>query len=150
MSEICQCCTFHLDELLFGIDVRYVQEILPTQPLTPVPLADHAVRGLINLRGQIVTAIDLRDVLQLPPRAAGTTPVNLVVRFESEPVSLLIDRLGAVLQLESSSFTPPPENVDATVREFVRGAHQLKDRLLILLDSERIIDHVARLHEAGE
>lgn len=149
MSETTQYCTFYLDKLLFGIDVRDVQEILPSQPLTPVPLAVHVVRGLINLRGQIVTAIDLRELLQLASQATEKPAVNLVVRFEDEPVSLLIDRLGGVLQLESTTFESPPENFDAAVLEFVPGAHKLKDRLLILLDANKIVEHVARLHETA-
>lgn len=147
MNEASQYCTFFLDELLFGVDVRHVQEVLPSQSLTPVPLAAHVVRGLINLRGQIVTAIDLRELLRLRSRAATAVPVNLVVRFENEPVSLLIDRLSGVLHLGTSSFEPPPENFDTTVIEFVQGAHKLERRLLILLDVEKIVDHVASLHE---
>ena len=94
MAERRQFCTFFLDGLRFGVDVQKVQEVVPYQEMTRVPLAPPAVRGLLNLRGQIVTGIDLRHRLDLPPRADDRLPVNVVLRGEDSPVSFLVDEIG--------------------------------------------------------
>lgn len=144
-----QLCTFELDGLLFGIDVQQAQEIITDQPVTPVPLAAHLVQGLINLRGQIVTTIDLRECLSLPSRSEGARQVNLIVQHEGEPVSFLVDRMGDVITVDESMFEPPPETLDAAVVELIRGACKLSDRLLLILDVGRIIRHAAALHTAS-
>ena len=95
-----ELCTFELDGLLFGIDVHRAQKIITDQPVTPVPLAAHLVRGLINLRGQIVTAVDLRECLGLNARPEDARMVNLIVRHEGEPVSFLVDRMGDVVPVD--------------------------------------------------
>jgi purine-binding chemotaxis protein CheW len=86
-----QFCTFFLNDLFFGVEVLQVQEVLRCQPMTRVPLSPPTVRGLINLRGQIVTALDLRHRLELPERDAGSQPMNVVVRSDDGAVSLLVD-----------------------------------------------------------
>ena len=135
-----QYCTFLLDGHLFGVDVASVQEVLKQQDLTPVPLASAEVAGLINLRGQVVTAIELRTRLGLPERPAGSDSVSVVVRAaEGGPVSLVVDRIGDVLQVDGASLEPPPDTVPAAVRELVRGICKLEDRLMLLLDTERAI-----------
>ncbi|MFM2089722.1 MAG: Chemotaxis protein CheW [Planctomycetota bacterium] len=138
-----QCCTFRIDGRLYGIDVLHVQEILRRQPITPVPLAHGSVEGLINLRGQIVTAIDLRHRLNLPPRAAGTPSVNVVVRLAAGTVSLVVDEIGDVLELPEADFEPTPDTVSAQVRPFLKGVSKLTGHLLLLLDPERAADLAA-------
>mgnify|MGYP000530710750 CR=1 FL=1 len=144
-----ELCTFELDGLLFGIDVQHAQEIITNQPVTPVPLAAHLVRGLINLRGQIVTAIDLRECLGLPPRPEDARQINLIVQHEGEPVSFLVDRMGDVLPVDESMFEPSPETLDPAVIELIRGACKLSERLLLILDVGRIVRHAAALHTTG-
>ena len=135
-----QYCTFLLDGHLFGVDVASVQEVLKQQDLTPVPLASAEVAGLINLRGQMVTTLELRTRLGLPERPAGSDSVSVVVRAaEGGPVSLVVDRIGDVLQVDGASLEPPPDTVPAAVRELVRGICKLEDRLMLLLDTERAI-----------
>src|SRR5438445_1840154 len=95
-----QFCTFFLDELFFGVEVKKVQEVLRYQVMTRVPLAPPVVRGLINLRGQIVTAMDLRIRLQLSELPADQLPMNVVVRDGDGATSLLVDRIGDVLEVE--------------------------------------------------
>jgi purine-binding chemotaxis protein CheW len=131
--------TFHLDELLFGVDVTKVQEVIRYQELTPVPLASRVVRGLINLRGQIVTAIDLRRRLDLPERAAGRLPMNVVVRADDGVVSLLVDAIGDVVSVDEDSFERSPETLRGVARDLIPGAYKLRDRLLLLLDIERAV-----------
>jgi purine-binding chemotaxis protein CheW len=135
-----QYCTFLVDGHYFGIDVRRVQEIIRYQEMTVVPLAPAVVRGLINLRGQIVTALDLRRRLDLPDRPAGVPPVNVVVQTDDGAVSLLVDEIGDVLQVSETVFERPPETLRGTARDLIRGAYKLADRLLLILDTERTVD----------
>src|SRR5262245_28196228 len=132
-----QFCTFFLDGLFFGVEVQCVQEVIRYQELTRVPLASPVIRGLINLRGQIVTAIDLRRRLGLPDRPADQRPMNVVVRSEEGAVSLLVDEIGDVQEVAAELFEPTPETVSQAARELLRGAYKLENRLLMVLDVER-------------
>lgn len=138
MSETSQLCTFSIDNMLFGVDVRHVQEVIRYQEMTTVPLAPPTVRGLINLRGQIVTAIDMRARLGLPPSTSAAQPMNVVAKTTDGVVSLLVDDIGDVLELDSTSCERAPETLDPTFRSLVRGVFKLDGRLLLLLDAERI------------
>jgi purine-binding chemotaxis protein CheW len=132
-----QFCTFLLDGHLFGVPVPQVQEVIRFHPMTPVPLAPPAVEGLINLRGQIVLAIDLRRRLSLAGRSAGDLPVNVVVRTTDGAVSLLVDEIGDVIEVEQSSFEASSETLRGAVRSMILGVHKLEHKLLHLLDTER-------------
>lgn len=134
-----QFSTFFVADLFFGVDVLRVQEVLRFQQMTRVPQAPEVIEGLINLRGQIVTAIDMRRRLSLPPRAVDQRP-NMVVRTDDGAVSLLVDEIGDVLDADEATFERPPENLDPAVRGLIRGVYKLKDRLLLVLDAERTVD----------
>ena len=131
-----QFSTFFVDGLFFGIEVEKVQEVLRYQEMTRVPLAPPVVRGLINLRGQIVTAIDLRRRLDLRERSGDQLPMNVVVRTDGGGVSLLVDEIGDVVEAEDASFEAPPDTLASTARSMIRGVHKLKDRLMHVLDTE--------------
>lgn len=135
-----QFSTFFVADLFFGVDVLRVQEVLRFQQMTRVPLAPEVIEGLINLRGQIVTAIDMRRRLRLPPRTGGENPMNMVVRTDDGPVSLLVDEIGDVLDVDAATYERPPENLDPAARELIRGVYKLKDRLLLVLDAERTVE----------
>jgi purine-binding chemotaxis protein CheW len=135
-----QFATFFVDNLLFGVEVLRVQEVLRYQEMTPVPRADEVIEGLINLRGQIVTAIDVRRRLGLPPRDTERTPMNMVVRSDDGAVSLLVDEIGDVLDVEESAFEPVPDNVAISIRDLTTGVYKLKERLLLVLDTGKAID----------
>ena len=136
--------TFFVDGLFFGIDVLQVQEVLRYQEMTQVPLAPAVIEGLINLRGQIVTALDMRGRLKLRARAEGQTPMNTVVRTkEGAAVSLLVDEIGDVVEVDAEAFEPVPDNVDPAARDLLQGVYKLKDRLLLILDTEKTIDIAA-------
>ena len=137
MAENSQFCTFYLDKLLFGVELCGVQEVIRSLEMTKVPLAPGVVSGLINLRGQIVTAVDLRRRLELAPAPAGTHAMNVVVRSEDGAVSLLVDEIGDVVEVEQSSFEAPPETLRGSVRSVILGVHKLKDRLMHVLDIEK-------------
>jgi purine-binding chemotaxis protein CheW len=139
MSEPMQYCTFLLDSHLFGIEVMQIQEVIRYQRMTRVPLAPSVVEGLINLRGQIVTAVDLRRRLELPERPAGQVPMNIVVRTDDNAVSLLVDEIGEVVEVQEDQFETPPETLRGPARDLITGAYKLADRLLLVLDTARTV-----------
>jgi purine-binding chemotaxis protein CheW len=134
-----QFSTFYLDRLLFGVEVARVQEVLRYQEMTPVPLAAPVVSGLINLRGQIVTALDLRRRLKLTERATDRLPMNVVVRAGEEAVSLLVDEIGDVFEVDDDAFELPPETLQGEARRLIRGAYKLEDKLLLVLDTDEVV-----------
>ncbi len=138
-----QFCTFYLDGFLFGIEVEKVQEVIRHQAMTGVPLAPKLIGGLINLRGQIVTAIDLRLRLGLPERKADELPMNVVARSEDGAVSLLVDEIGDVVEVSDDAFEVPPDTLQGEARELVHGVYKLKERLLLVLDTARAINSEA-------
>lgn len=140
MANKRQWCTFFLDQLFFGVAVENIQEIIRYQEMTPVPLAPAEVGGLINLRGEIVTAINLRHRLKLPPRPDQHQPLNVVARIDGETVSLLVDEIGDVLEVDEVHFEFPPDTLIESVRQFIQGAYKLESQLLLVLDLERTIN----------
>ena len=140
MAEEEQFCTFYLGSQCFGLSVLRVQEVIRHQEMTPVPLAHSAVRGLINLRGQIVPAIDLRARMGLPARTGGELPLNVVVRTDDGAVSLLVDEIGDVLQVPARSFERPPDTLDGPARDLIRWACKLEGGLLLVLDTDRTVN----------
>lgn len=139
MTERRQYCTFFLDGLRFGVDVQKVQEVVPYQAMTRVPLAPPTVRGLLNLRGQIVTGLDLRRRLGLADRSETTLPMNVVLRGEDSPVSFLVDSVGEVIEV-AGEWERPPETLQGRVRELIAGVCPLDGELLLVLDTVRTLD----------
>ena len=148
MAHSSQFCTFYLDKLLFGVELKGVQEVIRSLELTIVPLAPRVVSGLINLRGQIVTAVNLRRRLELDSAPPGTRSMNVVVRSVDGAVSLLVDEIGDVVEVEEATFEPPPETLRPSVRNVILGVHKLKGRLLHVLDIEKAC-HMAEYTEAA-
>jgi purine-binding chemotaxis protein CheW len=134
-----QLCTFFLDGHLFGVDAQTVQEVIRYQEMTRVPKSSPSVSGLINLRGQIVTAIDLRSRLGMQPREVGKLPMNVVVRSDDGAVSLLVDQIGDVIEVDAENFETPPDTLQGPTRELVKGAYKLDGRLLLLLDCDTAV-----------
>ncbi len=139
MAEPKQYCTFIVDDLFFGVEVLRVQEVLKYQSMTSIPLAPKTIEGLINLRGQIVTAIDLRSRLELQDREEGQEPMNVVIKTEEGAVSLLVDEIGDVLELAEDTLEPPPPTIHGVARDLVIGVHKLQDQLVLILDTEKVI-----------
>lgn len=138
MARQQQFCTFFLKNQFFGVPVEQVQEVIRYQEMTSVPLVSRVIRGLINLRGQIVMAVDLRR-LGMEERPANALPMNVVVRTDDGAVSFLVDEIGDVLEADGENFEPPPETLQGHARELVRGVYKLPDRLLLVLDTERTV-----------
>jgi purine-binding chemotaxis protein CheW len=140
MSDTNQFTTFWVDGLYFGVEVEKVQEVLRYQEMTRVPLAPSVVSGLINLRGQIVTAIDMRRRLELRPRAEGKLPMSVIIRDDDGAISLLVDEIGEVIEVAADGFEAPPETLHQLGRELIKGVYKLNGRLLLVLDSERAVN----------
>lgn len=133
-----QFCTFYLDGLLFGVESQRIQEVIRWLELTEVPLASEVISGVMNLRGQIVAAIDLRRRLEFPARPADTLPMCVVARTSDGAVSLLVDDIGDVVEVDGASFEPPPETLNPALRSVIQGVHKLDRGLLHVLDAERV------------
>ena len=137
MTETRLYCTFYVDKRLLGVAVNDVQEIIRYQEMTSVPLASKAIEGLINLRGQIVTAIDLRRRLQLSERPPGGSPTNVVVRTADGAVSLLVDEIGEILEVDESTYEK--NTVVGVESKLIRGVYKLRDELLLVLDAQEAV-----------
>lgn len=139
MSQAKQLCTFYVEGLLLGVEVAKVQEVIRYQEMTSVPLAPPVMGGLINLRGQIVTAIDLRQRLGLRARAEGDMPMNVVVRTDEGAMSLLVDEIGDVVEIEEEAFESAPDTLAEDARELIRGVYKTQSSLLLLLDTDKSV-----------
>ncbi|MDX2055093.1 MAG: chemotaxis protein CheW [Polyangiaceae bacterium] len=133
-----QFCTFYVGDLLFGIDVKMVQEVMRYQEMTRVPLSSPMIRGLINLRGQLVTAVDMRRRLGLPPLSTDRLPMNVIIRREEDAVSVLVDEIGDVIDVGAEAFERPPETLMGAARELIRSVCKLEGALLLVLDAQQI------------
>jgi purine-binding chemotaxis protein CheW len=139
-------CTFRVDDLYFGVEVCQVQEVIRYQHTTRVPLAPAVVQGLMNLRGQIVTTLSLRERLGMSPADADSRPINVVIRTSNGPVSLLVDEIGDVVEVDQELFEPAPETLQGEHRELIRGAFKLEGRLLLILNTSKVVSIAA--HES--
>ncbi|MFI5493179.1 chemotaxis protein CheW [Actinoplanes sp. NPDC051859] len=135
-----QFATFEVAGQLFGVEVDTVQEVLSYNEYTPVPLAPPAVGGLFNLRGQVIAAVDLRVQLGLARQALQGPVMNVILRGDGEPVSLLVDRIGEVVDLDDDAFEPPPDTLAGSTRELVTGTFKMDGRLMLALDVNQAVD----------
>lgn len=139
MNKTKQFCTFYLDNSMFGVDVLKVQEVIRFQEMTRVPLAPPLVKGLLNLRGHIVTTIDMRERLGLAPSHSEDLPSNVVTKFDEGLVSLLVDRIGEVLDVSMDDFEPPPETLQQEFRSVISGVYKLETGLMLVLNIDHIV-----------
>jgi purine-binding chemotaxis protein CheW len=140
---------FRVDELLCGIDVHDIQEIKRIHGAAPVPRAPPGVRGLVNMRGQIVTLIDVRHRLGLPPiELTGTVPA-IVVPLGDELVGLLVDAIGDVIEVAPSAFRPPPANLQGVAGRFMTSVLQTDEGLVAVIDARRLASPERTAEVAG-
>jgi purine-binding chemotaxis protein CheW len=135
-----QLLLFAVDQLSLAIPVDRIEEVLRRHPTTKVPLAPSGVGGLVNLRGSIVMAVDLRDRLVCPPPDPDTQPMHIVARSGNDIFSLLVDRIDDVHIVERSSRAPIPERLSPTVRAYTVGVYPFPDRLVLELDVDRLFE----------
>ncbi len=138
MAGATQICTFTVDDLILGVEVTQVQEVIRSQAMTRVPLASRVIHGLINLRGQIVSAVDLRTRMGLPPREGDGPPMHVVIRGVEGSVSLLVDAIGDVIEVAEDALEAPPATLHASLREVTDAVCKLPGQLLLLIDPERV------------
>jgi purine-binding chemotaxis protein CheW len=132
--------TMIIEGHLFGIPVLTVQDVLGVQKITRIPLAPKEIAGSLNLRGRIVTAIDVRLRLDLEPRPPEEKAMSVVVDQGGELYSLMVDSVGEVLSLPSAKFERNPPTLDSKWREFSLGIYRLEENLLVVLDVGRLLD----------
>ena len=133
--------TFWIAEQLFGIHVLKVQDILAQSKTTPVPLAPPEIAGSLNLRGRIVTSVDVRCRLGLPPDTSEGGGTSIVVEQDHDLYSLLVDSVGEVLTLAADSFEPNPPTLSPAIRQYATGIYRLEKELLVVLDVDRLLDY---------
>jgi purine-binding chemotaxis protein CheW len=132
--------TATIGDQLFGLPIARVQDVFAPQRLTLVPLAGAEIAGLLNLRGRIVTMIDMRSRLGLEARGYGSRPVAIGIEYKGESYGLLIDVIGEVMNLPAASREDNPINLDARLARVSSGVHRLDGRLMVVLDVERTLD----------
>ncbi len=140
-----QFCTFFLGDQLFGIAVEEVQEVIQYQDMSRVPLVPDVIRGLINLRGQIVMAVDLRRRLRIAQRSPGSSLINVVVRTKEGPVSLLVDSIGDVVEVDETTAEAPPPTLEADIRALIAGVHKLDRGLMRVLNTKKACESLERV-----
>src|SRR5271165_596912 len=132
--------TMFIEGQMFGIPVLVVRDVLGPQKITRIPLAPPEVAGALNLRGRIVTAIDVRRRLDLPPRAANVAGMSVVVEHKGEPYSLMIDSVGEVLSVPFEAYERNPATLNARWREVSGGIYRLDGKLLVVLEVDLLLD----------
>lgn len=138
-AETQQFATFYVGDLLLGVDIRLVQEINRQLDITPVPRAPKHVRGVINLRGEVATVINLRTVLGLPDAEVGRDTRNLIVHSQGEAIGLWVDRISEILSLNPNEISDPPSNVAGVDGRYFLGVHTLENDICVLLDVEQVL-----------
>jgi purine-binding chemotaxis protein CheW len=134
-----QFATFYLGQELYGIDVMQVQEVTNPLPITALPLAPDYVKGLINLRGQISTAIGLKELMGTSAGDEILHGMAVVCRFEGQLVSFLVDRIGDVIEATYADFEAAPHTVPEIARNLITGIYKSEAALISVVDLERII-----------
>jgi purine-binding chemotaxis protein CheW len=135
--------TIQIGSQEFGVPVLQVRDVLRRQQLTPVPLAPRAIAGLLNLRGRIVTAIDIRERLGMPPLTNGADTVNIVVEHDGEPYALVVDNVGDVLAVDEHQAEAVPAVLNPQWRAVASAVLPTEAGLIVLLDIARLLDLVA-------
>jgi purine-binding chemotaxis protein CheW len=142
-SEL-QFATFYVEHMLLGVDIRVVQEINRQSEITKVPHAPDYVRGVINLRGDVATVVDLRTILGLPRTESSRQTRNLIVHHRGESIGLLVDRISDILTLRADEIDPPPTNVDGVGGRLMSGVYTLDSEIVVLLDIDEVLSESAR------
>jgi purine-binding chemotaxis protein CheW len=144
MADIKQFCTFYLDRRMFGVEVLKVQEVIQCHETTEVPLAHPVIRGLMNLRGSIVSSVDLRRRFQLDARqgdpGVDLETASVVTQTGSGLVALEVDRIGDVVEATEASYEPPPATLSGDMRRMIEGVYKLEGELLLILNVERVME----------
>jgi len=143
MCRLSSYATFYVGNLYFGIPIAVGVEVTKGQEVTPVPLGPKEVAGFFNLRGQIVTAIDMRVRLGFEPIADNSDLLSIFFQDQDHLFAILVDRVGDFTQVSEATFEEAPSNLDANARELIVGVHKLTDKLLLILDTQKIVSGIS-------
>lgn len=143
MSNTGNYLTFSLGELFFGITATDVLELNNSLEVTPVPKSPPTVRGIANLRGQIVPAINMYALLGLKNISGRKETISIILKCEGILIAVMVDKVGDIIPFEEDTFEPPPNNFSLLARDLVMGVHKLPDRLLLILDYTKILGGIA-------
>jgi len=138
-SEPVQLATYYVADMCLALDIGLIQEIIRDVKVTRVPHAPPQVRGVINLRGEVTTVIDLRQVLGPAPLDTTSDTQTLIVRSQGESIGLIVDRVGDICAVDGGSIVPPPPNVDSVDGRFFHGVCQRKSEIILVLDLEEAL-----------
>ena len=133
-----QYCGFKVGDDFFAISVLRVQEIIRSQQLTKIPKCPEMIKGLINLRGQIVTAVSLRSMFALE-ECKKEDQMNIIVHIGEDLYAIIVDEIMDVIEVSEETFESTPDNIDTRFSHFISGVHKLKDKLLIILDLDKVL-----------
>jgi purine-binding chemotaxis protein CheW len=142
MKTTKQFSTFYIGDQLFGIDVMDVQEIARPLPITPIHRSHAHIKGLINLRGQISTAISLREIMQSSTEDVSEKMTVVCRNEEHHLISLLVDRIGDVMEPDDNSFENPPITMDKRYRQFISGVYKVPNDLLTIIDIKKLFQEI--------
>jgi purine-binding chemotaxis protein CheW len=142
-ENLIEYVTVLIGEQLFGLPISRVQDVFMPDRITRVPLADPEIAGVLNLRGRIVTAIDMRRRLGLPPRSDDRPPMAVGIEVRGESYGLLIDTVGEVMKLGEGTLEPNPVNLDARLARVSAGVHRLDGQLMVILDVDAVLNSSA-------
>ncbi|QER42071.1 chemotaxis protein CheW [Thermodesulfobacterium sp. TA1] len=138
VKETITFVTFYLGNFLCGIPAELIMEINKDTEITPVPLADDYILGIMNLRGQIVTVMDLAKRVNLKEQIKPT--INLIIKNEGEaPVSFVVERIGDILEVPFDKVEKPPEKVEGISKEYIKNVYQLPDKILLIFDVDKLL-----------
>ena len=138
VSEV-QMVAFRLENEEFAIDIHQVREVLKITQVTPLPQSAHFIEGIINLRGEVIPVVDLRKRFELPSGERNDQTRIIIVEIQDSNVGLIVDSVTEVMRLSSSLIQPPPSKVAGTRTDLIQGVGKISDRLLIILDLNRIL-----------
>ncbi len=136
-----ELATFYVGDLLMGIDIQQTQEINRQVEVTFVPHAPEWVRGVINLRGEVVTVLDLRNILGMEPTEITDDSRNIIVHMNGENIGLLVDKIADVVMTDEEHIEPAPANISGIEGKFFKGVCQLEKELLVLLDIDELVNN---------
>jgi len=142
MSRSGAYATFFVGQFFFRIPIAVGVEVTKGQEVTPVPLGPKEVAGFFNLRGNIVTAINMRVRLGMPPLHEGVDTLSIFFQDQDHLFALLIDRVGDFIEVTEQTFEETPSNLDPNARELIVGVHKLADKLLLVLDTHKIVSDI--------
>ncbi len=149
-GEKVQLATFYLGDICLALEIAQIQEIMRDVRITHVPYAPPEVSGVINLRGEVSTIIDLRRVLGLPPAPADVSRRTLIVRAQGESIGLIVDRVADITAVDAEAIVPPPPNVGSDDGRFIRGVCPRESEIIVVLDLEQSLStsHAAQSRSA--